>query len=193
MDGSFKEVFSRSHLSLRAGIYGTYVVQCLISDLKTMYRSLDESSDISGFVDMIERQIAEGSCDGPLLPQADPPCSEGVDSAATSDLEVQPPSANPRSRPWNVGQREPFRAVTWLQNSDGSDERRSDGRGTLCWGTAKEDGDDKEGVVCSRWMIQQETLSTTGRPERVAREAPRACSGHAWGNAWPLQVRGLHK
>ncbi|KAJ1164151.1 hypothetical protein NDU88_004596 [Pleurodeles waltl] len=84
-------------------------------------------------------------CDGPLLPQADPPCSEGVDSAVTSNPEVQHPSANPRLHPVNGRQREPFRAVTWLQNTEGPDESGADEWRTRCWGTAKEDRDDKEG------------------------------------------------
>ncbi|KAJ1214650.1 hypothetical protein NDU88_002268 [Pleurodeles waltl] len=86
------------------------------------------------------------SCDVPLQPQADPPCSEGVDSADTSDPEVQHTSANPRSRPGNERQREPFRAVTWLKNGEGLDERGSaDGWRTLSWRNVKEDGDEKKG------------------------------------------------
>ncbi|KAJ1155292.1 hypothetical protein NDU88_008023 [Pleurodeles waltl] len=57
VDGSLKKVYSGSHLALRAGIYGTYVVQSLISDLKTLYRALDESPDISEVLDKFESQV----------------------------------------------------------------------------------------------------------------------------------------
>ncbi|KAJ1130535.1 hypothetical protein NDU88_008886 [Pleurodeles waltl] len=58
----------------------------------------------------------------PLQPQVDPPCSEGVDSTATSDPEVQHTSANPRLRPRNEEQSVQFCAVTRLHNGEGSDE-----------------------------------------------------------------------
>ncbi|KAJ1110078.1 hypothetical protein NDU88_007433 [Pleurodeles waltl] len=69
-----------------------------------------------------------------------------MDSAATPDPEVQRAPANPCSRPGIERQREPFHAVTWLINSEGSDEERSteEWRTRSC-GNAKEDGDDKEG------------------------------------------------
>ncbi|KAJ1115511.1 hypothetical protein NDU88_003735 [Pleurodeles waltl] len=86
----------------------------------------------------------------------DPSCSEGVDSAVTSGPEVQHTSANPRSRPGNERQRKPFRAVTRLHNSEGSDESGADECRTLSWETAKEDRDDKEGGGCAH----------DGRPNR---------------------------
>ncbi|KAJ1154679.1 hypothetical protein NDU88_007422 [Pleurodeles waltl] len=67
-----------------------------------------------------------GNCDGPLLLQADPPCSNGVVSAATSDPEVQRTSANPRLRPGNEEQSEQFRAITRLHNGEGLDESSAD-------------------------------------------------------------------
>ncbi|KAJ1083296.1 hypothetical protein NDU88_003455 [Pleurodeles waltl] len=56
-DGSLKKVYSGSHAPLWDGIYGTHVAQSLILNLKTLYRALDESSDISGVLDMIEHQV----------------------------------------------------------------------------------------------------------------------------------------
>ncbi|KAJ1111021.1 hypothetical protein NDU88_008359 [Pleurodeles waltl] len=132
-------------------------------------------------------------CDGPLLPEADPPCSEGVDSAATSNPEVQHTSDNPRLRLGNERQRETFCAVTRLQNSEGSDESGADEWRTLSWGTVKEDGDDMEGsgVLTTDdpkgdppddWKTR---TSGAGGAQRKLR--PR------WVKPWPLQVRGLHK
>ncbi|KAJ1154824.1 hypothetical protein NDU88_007567 [Pleurodeles waltl] len=41
----------------RAGIYGTYAAQSLISDLKSLAHALDESSDYTGLLAVIERQL----------------------------------------------------------------------------------------------------------------------------------------
>ncbi|KAJ1151663.1 hypothetical protein NDU88_004443 [Pleurodeles waltl] len=57
VDEYLKKVYSGSRLALWAGINVDYVVQSLILDLKTPYRTLDESYDISGVLDMIERQV----------------------------------------------------------------------------------------------------------------------------------------
>ncbi|KAJ1112794.1 hypothetical protein NDU88_001055 [Pleurodeles waltl] len=57
VDSSLKKVFSGTHLDLCAGIYGTYVAESLISDIKTLHRALDESSDCSGFQDLIMHQV----------------------------------------------------------------------------------------------------------------------------------------
>ncbi|KAJ1130873.1 hypothetical protein NDU88_009218 [Pleurodeles waltl] len=81
----------------------------------------------------------------PLQLQADPPCSNELDSAATSDPEVQRTSANPRLHPGNREQSEQFCAVTQLLNGDGSDERRADEWRRRNWDTTKEDGEDQEG------------------------------------------------
>ncbi|KAJ1129828.1 hypothetical protein NDU88_008193 [Pleurodeles waltl] len=39
------------------GIYGVYVARSIMSDLKTLYGALDECSDCSGVLDMIELQV----------------------------------------------------------------------------------------------------------------------------------------
>ncbi|KAJ1110269.1 hypothetical protein NDU88_007624 [Pleurodeles waltl] len=53
VDASLKKSYAGNHFALRAGIYGTYVAQSLLSDLK----SLDGSSDCSGLMSLIERQV----------------------------------------------------------------------------------------------------------------------------------------
>ncbi|KAJ1212690.1 hypothetical protein NDU88_000345 [Pleurodeles waltl] len=57
VDALLGKVHSGSHLALRAGIYGTYVSRSLITDIKALFRSLDDSSDCSGLLDKIETQV----------------------------------------------------------------------------------------------------------------------------------------
>ncbi|KAJ1136282.1 hypothetical protein NDU88_002699 [Pleurodeles waltl] len=57
VDGSLKKTYSRNHLTLRAGICGTYVAQSLLSDLKLLGRALDESSDCTSLLAIFERQV----------------------------------------------------------------------------------------------------------------------------------------
>ncbi|KAJ1191137.1 hypothetical protein NDU88_000453 [Pleurodeles waltl] len=57
VDVALKKVYSGAPLSLRARIYRTYVVQSLISDTKSLYRALDESSDCSEVLEYIDHQV----------------------------------------------------------------------------------------------------------------------------------------
>lgn len=57
VDSSLKKVYSGSHLALRAGIYGTYVSQSLLSDIKSLYQSMDDATDCSSLLEHIERQV----------------------------------------------------------------------------------------------------------------------------------------
>ncbi|KAJ1092136.1 hypothetical protein NDU88_005248 [Pleurodeles waltl] len=57
LDGSLKKAYSGTRLALRAGIYGTYVAQSLLSDLKALNRALDGSSACSGLMCLIEHQV----------------------------------------------------------------------------------------------------------------------------------------
>ncbi|KAJ1140688.1 hypothetical protein NDU88_007036 [Pleurodeles waltl] len=57
VDVSVKKSYAGTHLALRAGIYGTYVAQSLLSDLKALKSALDGSSDCSGLMSLIERQV----------------------------------------------------------------------------------------------------------------------------------------
>ncbi|KAJ1175210.1 hypothetical protein NDU88_000501 [Pleurodeles waltl] len=49
VDGSLNKVCSGAHMTLQD--------QSLISDIKSLYRALDESSDCSGILELIERQV----------------------------------------------------------------------------------------------------------------------------------------
>ncbi|KAJ1101181.1 hypothetical protein NDU88_006253 [Pleurodeles waltl] len=74
VDVSLKKSYAGTHLALQAGIYGTYVAQSLLPDLKTLNNVLDGSSDCSELMSLIERQVdisfdvvqasalAEGAC-----------------------------------------------------------------------------------------------------------------------------------
>ncbi|KAJ1126540.1 hypothetical protein NDU88_004947 [Pleurodeles waltl] len=57
VDVARKKLYLGAHLALQAGIYGTYVVQSLIPDMKSLYRALDESSDCPGVLEHIEHQV----------------------------------------------------------------------------------------------------------------------------------------
>ncbi|KAJ1101060.1 hypothetical protein NDU88_006134 [Pleurodeles waltl] len=57
VDVSLKKAYAGTHLALRAGIYGTYVAQSLLSDLKALISALDGSSDCSGLMSFIQRQL----------------------------------------------------------------------------------------------------------------------------------------
>ncbi|KAJ1137458.1 hypothetical protein NDU88_003856 [Pleurodeles waltl] len=57
VDGSLKKAYFGNHLMLRAGIDGTYVAQSLLSDLKSLGRALDKSSDCTGLLAFIDRQV----------------------------------------------------------------------------------------------------------------------------------------
>ncbi|KAJ1180414.1 hypothetical protein NDU88_005635 [Pleurodeles waltl] len=57
VDVSLKKAYAGTHLALRAGIYGTYVAQSLLADLKDLNSALDGSSDCSGLMSLIERQV----------------------------------------------------------------------------------------------------------------------------------------
>ncbi|KAJ1170769.1 hypothetical protein NDU88_002641 [Pleurodeles waltl] len=56
VDGSLKKVYSVAHMALRAGIYGIYVAQSLISHLKSLCCALDESSDCTCLLELIQKQ-----------------------------------------------------------------------------------------------------------------------------------------
>ncbi|KAJ1107255.1 hypothetical protein NDU88_004648 [Pleurodeles waltl] len=56
-DVSLKKAYAGTHLALRAGIYGTYVAQSLLSDLKALNSALDGSSGCSGLMSFIEGQV----------------------------------------------------------------------------------------------------------------------------------------
>ncbi|KAJ1096493.1 hypothetical protein NDU88_001633 [Pleurodeles waltl] len=45
VDVAIKKVYLGAHMALQRGLYSTYVAQLLISDMKPLYRALDESSD----------------------------------------------------------------------------------------------------------------------------------------------------
>ncbi|KAJ1193373.1 hypothetical protein NDU88_002671 [Pleurodeles waltl] len=78
VDVSLKKAYAGTHLALRAGIYGTYFAQSLLSDLKALNSALDGSSDCSELMSLIVRQadflldisldvvralaLAEGAC-----------------------------------------------------------------------------------------------------------------------------------
>ncbi|KAJ1129304.1 hypothetical protein NDU88_007675 [Pleurodeles waltl] len=66
VDGSLSKVYLGLHMALRTGIYGTNVAQSLISDMKPLYRSIDDASDCSGLLEQIECQVKYLS-DDPLL------------------------------------------------------------------------------------------------------------------------------
>ncbi|KAJ1143479.1 hypothetical protein NDU88_009787 [Pleurodeles waltl] len=57
VDVSLKKAYAGTHLVLRTGIYGTYVAQSLLSDLKALNNALDGSLDCSGLMSLIERQV----------------------------------------------------------------------------------------------------------------------------------------
>ncbi|KAJ1155414.1 hypothetical protein NDU88_008144 [Pleurodeles waltl] len=57
VDGFLRKMYPGAHLAFHAGIYGTYVAQSLISDIKTVNRALDESSDCSGILELVEKQV----------------------------------------------------------------------------------------------------------------------------------------
>ncbi|KAJ1136448.1 hypothetical protein NDU88_002865 [Pleurodeles waltl] len=57
VDVSLKKAYAGTHLALRTGIYGTYVAQSLLSDLKALNSALDGSSDCSGLMSLIEHQV----------------------------------------------------------------------------------------------------------------------------------------
>ncbi|KAJ1191007.1 hypothetical protein NDU88_000324 [Pleurodeles waltl] len=57
VDVSLKKAYAGTHLAFRAGIYGTYVAQSSLSDLKALNSALDGSSDCSGLMSFIERQV----------------------------------------------------------------------------------------------------------------------------------------
>ncbi|KAJ1101059.1 hypothetical protein NDU88_006133 [Pleurodeles waltl] len=57
VDVSLKKAYAGTHLALRAGIYGTYVAQSLLSNLKALISALDGSSDCSGLMSFIQRQL----------------------------------------------------------------------------------------------------------------------------------------
>ncbi|KAJ1140847.1 hypothetical protein NDU88_007185 [Pleurodeles waltl] len=66
VDVSLKKSYAGTHLALRAGIHRTYVAQTLLSDLKALHSALDGSSDCSGLMSLIERQVeflSDISCD----------------------------------------------------------------------------------------------------------------------------------
>lgn len=54
---SLRKVYCGSHLALRAGHNGTYVAQSLISNIKSLYQSMDDTSDCSGLLEHIKRQV----------------------------------------------------------------------------------------------------------------------------------------
>ncbi|KAJ1176887.1 hypothetical protein NDU88_002154 [Pleurodeles waltl] len=54
VDVPLKKTYTGTHLALRAG---TYVAQSLLSDLKALNSALDGSSDCSGLMSIIERQV----------------------------------------------------------------------------------------------------------------------------------------
>ncbi|KAJ1141174.1 hypothetical protein NDU88_007509 [Pleurodeles waltl] len=132
------------------------------------------------------------ACNGLLLPQADLPCSEGIDFTATSDPEVQRVSSNPHSRPGDERQREPFHAVTRLENGDGSDGEESAGeRRTLSWGNEKEDGDNEDsgGSLTTDGPAEDHTddwtTRTSGAGGAQRKLRPRLGKSMAPSGAWP--------
>ncbi|KAJ1143935.1 hypothetical protein NDU88_010237 [Pleurodeles waltl] len=54
---SLKKSYAGTHLALRAGIYGTFVAQAPLSDLKALNNALDGSSDCSELMSLIEHQV----------------------------------------------------------------------------------------------------------------------------------------
>ncbi|KAJ1117379.1 hypothetical protein NDU88_005579 [Pleurodeles waltl] len=81
-----------------------------------------------------------------MLPQSDPPYPEGIDIISTSNPEVQRVTTNPKSRPGDGRQREPFRTITQLEKGEVLDVGRSavEWR-TLIHGDGKEDEDNEDG------------------------------------------------
>ncbi|KAJ1098186.1 hypothetical protein NDU88_003302 [Pleurodeles waltl] len=57
VDVSLKKTYAGTHLLLWAGIYGTYVAQSLLSDLKAQNNALDGSSDCSELMSHMECQV----------------------------------------------------------------------------------------------------------------------------------------
>ncbi|KAJ1191986.1 hypothetical protein NDU88_001299 [Pleurodeles waltl] len=57
VDVSLKKEYAGTHLALRAAIYGTYIAQSLLSDLKALNSALDGSTDCSGLMSLIEHQV----------------------------------------------------------------------------------------------------------------------------------------
>ncbi|KAJ1213289.1 hypothetical protein NDU88_000927 [Pleurodeles waltl] len=57
VDVTLKKVYPGAHLALGAGIYGKYLAQSLISDLKFLHCALDKSSDCSGILELIECEL----------------------------------------------------------------------------------------------------------------------------------------
>ncbi|KAJ1117739.1 hypothetical protein NDU88_005936 [Pleurodeles waltl] len=57
VDVSLKKTYAGMHLALWADIYGTYVVQSLLCDIKVLNNALDGSSDCSELMSLIERQV----------------------------------------------------------------------------------------------------------------------------------------
>ncbi|KAJ1210366.1 hypothetical protein NDU88_005730 [Pleurodeles waltl] len=135
----------------------------------------------------------KGSRRSSFLPQqqADPSGFDDPASAATSDPEVQHPSTNPH--PGHIEQSENFRAMPRLHRRDGSEEKGADVWHRVSWRLAVEKEEDRKTALQVGPKTRQETLPAACILEPVAREAPSADSGHAWGKAWPLQVRASHR
>ncbi|KAJ1091723.1 hypothetical protein NDU88_004840 [Pleurodeles waltl] len=57
IDTALRKVYFGLYLSLQATIYGTYVAQSLITDIKALYQSMVDVSDISGLLEQIKHQV----------------------------------------------------------------------------------------------------------------------------------------
>ncbi|KAJ1156090.1 hypothetical protein NDU88_008815 [Pleurodeles waltl] len=60
-----------------------------------------------------------------MLPQSDPPYPERIDTIDTSNPEVQRVPTNPKARPGDSRQRDPFRAVARLEKEELKDVEES--------------------------------------------------------------------
>ncbi|KAJ1218901.1 hypothetical protein NDU88_006472 [Pleurodeles waltl] len=135
--------------------------------------------------------IWEDKCDGLLLLQANPPCSEARDCTATSDPEVQRVTTNPLARLGDEELREPFRAVTWHPKEEDSEHSGEMGEWwTLSGNTGKEDGDNEESRVYSNTDSPAETHTddwttrTSGAGGAQHRLRPRLGKSVAPSDAW---------
>ncbi|KAJ1132037.1 hypothetical protein NDU88_010367 [Pleurodeles waltl] len=103
-DVSPKKAYSGTHLALRAGIHGTNVAQSLLSDLKALNSALDGSSDCSGLMSLIERQVeflsdisfdvvwASALAEGGVCVCAQESCSQGLENrCGTKSFSIATP------------------------------------------------------------------------------------------------------
>ncbi|KAJ1117380.1 hypothetical protein NDU88_005580 [Pleurodeles waltl] len=119
-----------------------------------------------------------------MLPKSDPPYLEGIDIITTSNPEVQRVPTNPKSRPGDGRQREPFCAVTRLEKGEVLDVGKSAVKWrTLIRGDGKEDEDNEDGGgplptdVSAKYSTDDWTTQTSGAG------GTQPSSGHACGKA----------